>query len=262
MRTPCVEINDIPYHGYVYMWCDKKRNKYYIGSHGGSVYDSYKCGSKMVKNVIDKRPHTTDMIVLEYYYGECRKELYTLEERWLKFYDVQNNRNFYNFKNQARGGVGAFKHKGKMRSEYTPNWADNRKGKTIDEIYKDPEKQRARLSKTMTDYYDKHGHGVKYGKKHKSDSRRGKTVEEIYGYRRVVNPNKPFIITIQEKNKPPYEVLCLNEKEFHEKTNLEDSSLRRLKNNGEKTIQRILPSTRHQYTKGTILKFKFVEHKD
>lgn len=263
MTTPGVEIREqTGYFGYVYMWSDTKRNKFYIGSHKGSIYDKYKSGSKWLNDTIRKRPDTMKMRILEYYFGDDREELYKIEDRWLKFYDVENSKNYYNFKNQARGGMGPFKHKGKKRVEYTPGWVDHRIGKTLEEIYKDPESIRRRIKKTNNDYFAKHGHGVKKGKKHAHDSRRGKTFFEIYGYKSTANPNKPFIITIAEPHKEPYDVYCRHEIDFHMLIKMEKDNLGILKNTGRKEVLRRQSTTKHDFSVGTVLYLKFVDVKD
>jgi len=262
MQTHGVEINEqTSYFGYVYMWCDMERDMFYIGSHKGSIFDKYKSGSKWLNDSIKKRPTTFKMLVLNYYCGNDRSELYELETKWLKFYNVESNDAYYNFKNQAKGGMGPFKHKGKKRTDYSPGWIDHRKGKKAEDIYKNPDAFKERLRKQANDYFDKHGHGWKKGIKHsKKDPRKGKTVEEIYGYRNLVNPDKPFVVTIYENNeRSPYEIYCLNEREFYEKVKMDYSNLKILKDLGEKIVKRINPSARHDYPIGTILKLKFVE---
>lgn len=245
--------------GYVYMWYDTKRGKFYIGSHKGYIQDKYKSGSKWLNDVIKKRPESMRMRVLEYYYGDNRVELYKLEEKWLKFYDVQNNEIFYNFKNQARGGNGSFKHKGKKRAEYSPNWIDHRKGKTLEEIYTNPDVVRKRLAKTAPEYYKKYGHGCKKGKKHIKDARRGRTVEDIYGYRKLVNPDKSFNVTVTYPDSSHFIIKCLNEREFFEKTKMETNTLNVLKKLGNKKVLRRLEGvTRHPYPVGTVLRLELL----
>ena len=255
-----VEIGEsLKCYGYVYMWCDVKRNMYYIGSHKGRVYDKYKSGSKWLNKVIKKRPDTMKMRVLEYYYGRDREELYRLEGKWLQFYEVEKYPNrYYNFKNTARGGMGPFKHKGKKRADYTPGWIDHRKGKKLEEIYKDPETVRERLKNTQTRHFEKYGCGITKGKKHKSDKRTGKTVEEIYGYRRVVNPPKPFIITIQKPNCSKYIIPCKHEEDFYTLVKMESKTLQTLKKHGKKVIWRRLPSTKHDFPINTLLWFEYL----
>jgi hypothetical protein len=264
MATPGVEIiESTGYFGYIYMWCDTQRNQYYIGSHKGSVFDKYKSGSKWLNDTIKKRPDTMKMRVLEYYFGDGREELYRIEDKWLKFYDVENNDNYYNFKNQARGGMGPFKHKGKKRVEYTPGWIDHRIGKKLEDIYKNPEEVRMRLAKTQKDYFEKHGCGYRKGKKNSGvDPRKGKTVVEIYGYNKTSPvPPKPFIITINKPFEDPYDIYCRHETDFYKLINMESNNLGYLKKDGEKEVLRRLPSTRHDFPIGTILTLKFVDTK-
>lgn len=260
MATPCVEISEItPYFGYIYMWCDMEKNMFYIGSHKGSIFDRYKSGSKWLNNAIRKRPKTLKMIILEYYYGENRQELYDIETKWLKFHNVENNKHFYNFKNTAAGGSGPSPLKGKKRSEYIQDWIDPRKGKKCEDIYSEPEKYRSRLVEILKNEYNKNGVGRKRGKKHSKDARKGKTVEEIYGYRRLANPEKPFIITIYEKFLKPYEIYCNNEREFHEKIKMDYSTLKKLKKFGKKEILRIHQDSKHCFNVGTTLELKFIQ---
>ena len=260
MVTPSVEINEqTPYFGYIYLWCDMMRDMFYVGSHKGSIFDSYKSGSKWLNDSIKKRPDTFKMLVLEYYYGEDRNQLYELETKWLKFYNVESNSAYYNFKNQAKGGMGPFKHKGKKRVEYTPGWVDYRKGKTAEEIYNDPEAFKNRLRNQVYNYIDKHGHGWKKGIKHsKKDPRKGKTVEEIYGYRNLANPDKPFVVTVFSNFESSYDIFCLNEREFHEKTKMDSKRLQALKNNGEIEIIKRQNNSRHPFQAGTKMKIKFL----
>ena len=262
MATPGIEIRESTgYFGYVYMWCDTIRDRYYIGSHKGSIFDSYKSSSKWLNDIIKKRPTSMKMRVLEYYFGNDRIELYNLESKWLHFYGVENSKNFYNFKNVAVGGSGPSKHKGKKRADYTPGWIDHRKGKRLEEIYKNPEEVRHRLAKTVKDYVEKHGHGSRKGKKNtKPDPRKGKTVVEIYGYDKCSpNPPKPFIITIKEPLKEPYDVYCRHESDFHALIKMEDNNLRYLKRDKIKTVLKRQPSTKHSFPVGTILTLKFVD---
>lgn len=259
MKNAGVEIREgTAYFGYVYMWCDMKRNMFYIGSHQGSIFDKYTSGSKWLNDSIKKRPETFKMLVLEYYFGEDRRELYNIETKWLKFYNVEKNKAFYNFKNDAVGGTGPSKHKGKKRVEYTPGWVDHRKGKTAEEIYRNPEEFRERLTQILREEYERTGCGRKKGKKHKHDARKGKTVEEIYGYRRLANPERPFIVTVCERFEEPYEIYCGNEREFYEKTKMDTKRLQKLKNDGSIEVVRVQNNSRHLFRRGTILKLKFV----
>jgi hypothetical protein len=119
------------------MWCDLERDKYYVGSHGGNQSQAlkYKCGNKIMKRIIKKRRDTCKKRILEYCYVDDRQHLYDMEERYLKFYDVKNNPNFYNHKNAAVGSIRqSSSMKGKKMSDVKPGWVNPNKGKTVKEI--------------------------------------------------------------------------------------------------------------------------------
>jgi hypothetical protein len=122
--------------GFVYMWCDLKNNKYYIGSHAGLTKSiKYKSGNARMLNILKIRAATCRRVVLEYYYGTSREELYEMEEKWLKFYDVGNNSNFYNCHSFAKGPYNLKSSKrGRKMSEMKPGWINPNKGKTMKEI--------------------------------------------------------------------------------------------------------------------------------
>lgn len=42
--------------GFVYIWHDKKHNRYYVGAHWGKEDDSYICSSPWMKNAYNRRP--------------------------------------------------------------------------------------------------------------------------------------------------------------------------------------------------------------
>lgn len=42
--------------GFIYIWRDRKHNRYYIGAHWGSQNDSYICSSPWMKNAYNRRP--------------------------------------------------------------------------------------------------------------------------------------------------------------------------------------------------------------
>jgi hypothetical protein len=119
-------------YGFVYMWCDTLKNKYYVGSHGGKQSHAlrYKCGNTIMKRTIKKRPEMCKKHILEYCYTDDRQILYDMEERWLNFYDVKNNKNFYNHKNFAVGPIAQkSSRKGLKMKDIKPGWVNPNKGK-------------------------------------------------------------------------------------------------------------------------------------
>jgi hypothetical protein len=252
--TPGNEINDIPYYGYIYMWTDIKRQMFYIGSHKGSFYDSYKASNTRLKHAIRKRPDTFTVRVIEYVCCNDRHELHKVEEKWLKFYNVDANYAFYNHKKTASGGSGPSSRKGLTHKQfYGDDYIDPRKGKTLEQIYGDEATVvRNRLSKTLQDYYIKHGHGIKKGITHDGvDPRKGKTLEEIYGYKKYANPPKPFKIMISIPGQNSVYETFESERDFFKRTLFEATTLDKIKKDKRHTVKRRLPSTKHKYPVGT-----------
>lgn len=251
-----------PYYGFAYMWCDLARDMFYIGSHKGSLQDGYLCSSSWCKKAIKKRPETFKRLILGF--AISRKDLFELEERYLKFYNVDKHSRFYNFKSTANGGSGPSATKGKSRKETCgPDYIDPRKGKAFDQIYgkEEADKRRKANAKRNAAYVEKHGYGVKKGKKHsKPDWRKGKTHKEIYGFVRHANPPKPFIVEIIIPGEDTIFVECKNEDDFFEKTKLETTTLMLLKRSGIKTIKRRLKNiTKHNFPVNTVLRLKYFD---
>lgn len=70
-------------YGFVYIWYDRKRKMYYIGSHWGTEDDGYICSSNRMRNVYKRRPHDFSRKVIKRVYTD-RKTLLEQEEKWLK----------------------------------------------------------------------------------------------------------------------------------------------------------------------------------
>ena len=85
-------------HGFVYIWYDKKRKMYYIGSHWGTEDDGYICSSNRMRDAYRRRPTDFTRRILEK--TEVREELLNMENRWLKMAEKKKDRyynlNFFN----------------------------------------------------------------------------------------------------------------------------------------------------------------------
>ena len=80
-------------YGFVYIWYDRKRKMYYIGSHWGFEKDGYICSSNRMRNAYRKRPHDFKRRVIERIYTN-RKELFLREDLWLK--KIKKKEIYYN----------------------------------------------------------------------------------------------------------------------------------------------------------------------
>ncbi len=69
--------------GFVYIWRDRKHNRYYVGSHWGTIDDGYVCSSTWMRNAYRKRPQDFKRRILKSNITD-RKLLHLEEERWLQ----------------------------------------------------------------------------------------------------------------------------------------------------------------------------------
>ena len=73
-------------YGFVYIWFDKKKKRYYIGSHWGTEDDGYICSSRWMRNTYKQRPQDFKRRILTLVYTN-RKDLLEEERRWLQMID-------------------------------------------------------------------------------------------------------------------------------------------------------------------------------
>ena len=85
--------------GFVYIWRDRKHNRYYVGSHWGRIDDGYVCSSAWMKRAYRLRPEDFKRRILETV--DDRSTLTEREHRWLqmmkkgelktKYYNLRNH---------------------------------------------------------------------------------------------------------------------------------------------------------------------------
>lgn len=92
-------------YGFVYIWYDKFRKMYYIGSHKGVPGDGYICSNKIMLNAFKKRPNDFRRKIIKF----CNKEdLLITEQKYLNM--IRDNelyytgKKYYNIKRFASGG--------------------------------------------------------------------------------------------------------------------------------------------------------------
>lgn len=88
-------------YGFVYIWRDKKHNRFYIGCHWGHINDGYICSSLWMKQAYKRRPGDFKRRILAR--GIISKnEMYNEETRWLKFILLEElGKKYYNLKNYS-----------------------------------------------------------------------------------------------------------------------------------------------------------------
>lgn len=92
-----------PNVGFVYLWRDNKNNKYYLGSHLGTLDDGYTGSNLHFYNAQKKRPQDFSRKILEYV--SDRNQILVREEVWLSLIkDEELGKRYYNLKKVAAGG--------------------------------------------------------------------------------------------------------------------------------------------------------------
>ena len=88
--------------GFVYIWLDRKKNRYYVGSHWGEEDDGYVCSSTWMKQAYAKRPQDFKRRILERFTD--RSMINQVEHRWLQMIKPEElGERYYNLRNYRFG---------------------------------------------------------------------------------------------------------------------------------------------------------------
>jgi hypothetical protein len=88
--------------GFVYIWRDRKHNRFYIGSHWGPEDDGYICSSSWMKLSYKKRPQDFKRRILERFDDISYRGLLEREDKWLALIsDEQLGIRYYNYHKNA-----------------------------------------------------------------------------------------------------------------------------------------------------------------
>jgi hypothetical protein len=91
--------------GFVYLWKDTKRNKFYLGSHMGHPKDGYIGSNNRLLCAYKNRPETFKRRLLEQHQSIASKDLLKKEEAWLQLIKPEElGAKYYNEKRVAAGG--------------------------------------------------------------------------------------------------------------------------------------------------------------
>lgn len=80
-------------YGFVYIWYDRKRKMYYIGSHWGTEDDGYICSSNRMRDAYRRRPNDFKRRIIEK--TNTRENLLNIEQKWLLLAE-DNKERYYN----------------------------------------------------------------------------------------------------------------------------------------------------------------------
>jgi hypothetical protein len=83
-------------YGFVYIWFDKKKKRYYIGSHWGTEDDGYICSSDWMLNSKKRRPEDFKRRVISKIYTN-RQDLFLKEQEWINLIKPEEiSKRYYN----------------------------------------------------------------------------------------------------------------------------------------------------------------------
>jgi hypothetical protein len=89
--------------GFVYLWFDRKRKMYYVGSHWGSENDGYICSSKWMRDAYTKRPQDFKRRIISRV-TTSREDLLKEEHRYLLMIKPEELKDrYYNMKIWQQG---------------------------------------------------------------------------------------------------------------------------------------------------------------
>lgn len=90
-------------YGFVYIWYDRKHNRYYVGCHWGHEGDGYICSSSWMKRAYKIRPVDFKRRIIARVYTS-RSDLLIEENKWLSMIDQHElGTKYYNVTNHLNG---------------------------------------------------------------------------------------------------------------------------------------------------------------
>lgn len=126
------------YFGFVYIWFDRRKKMFCIGSRYGSLTRTYITSTGWMARAYKKRPEDFKRRILYFLPVPDKKLLHQVEQRWLDMIDdaelstsenvVAGRNRYYNMKKHAAGGNGSA-NKGKSHAPWN-------KGKKISYAHK------------------------------------------------------------------------------------------------------------------------------
>lgn len=90
-------------NGFIYIWYDRKRKMFYVGSHLGAKDDGYICSSRRMLITYNKRPHDFKRRIIERVSANF-SSLREAEHRWLQMIKIgELGKRYYNVRRAAKG---------------------------------------------------------------------------------------------------------------------------------------------------------------
>lgn len=161
--------------GFIYIWRDRKYNRYYVGSHWGTPDDGYVCSSNWMKTSWTRRPEDFKRRIVAWVHTN-RKDLLIEEERWLSMIKPNEIKNrYYNLRVDTTHLWHTDPDKSKTIGEKI---SSAKKGKSV--IFKDPLERARRISEGKKRAFEARQAelGYKFSPEHQAklnSTRKGKT---------------------------------------------------------------------------------------
>lgn len=159
--------------GFIYVWRDRKHNRYYIGSHWGTENDGYICSSTWMRNAYRRRPEDFKRRIIAWV-NTSRVDLLVEEERWLqmiqpheikhRYYNIRRDTQhlWHSVDDGVKLSIGQKISAAKMGK--SPNWKDpTERGRRISEGKK--KALEARLLETGSKFTEEHRQRMSAAKK-------------------------------------------------------------------------------------------------
>jgi hypothetical protein len=90
-------------YGFVYIWFDKKKKRYYVGSHWGQDDDGYVCSSPWMLQAHFRRPETFKRRIIRKIYT-TQTDMYLSEQHYLDMIKPKEiGKRYYNLHTDAKG---------------------------------------------------------------------------------------------------------------------------------------------------------------
>lgn len=89
-------------YGFIYLWYDKKRKMFYVGSHWGTETDGYICSSNRMRDAYRRRPKDFKRRIVEKVFK--RNNLLDIEYKWLSMISEEElGKKYYNLRKHKWG---------------------------------------------------------------------------------------------------------------------------------------------------------------
>lgn len=164
-------------YGFVYIWYDRKYNRYYIGCHWGTENDGYICSSTWMRNSYNRRKIDFRRKILKTNI-QSRKELLEEEYKWLKLIKEEEiGKKYYNLHTRHfnhwssnKDSILVISKKISESQKANPNFGKWNKGRIVSEKIRN--KISESTSKSMIQYYEKNPRTEETRKKISENSKR------------------------------------------------------------------------------------------